>query len=123
MKAIPKILHSNDNINKKQKLNTKGYFKLNHSDKKVALKLRGNFNSTNIEYVKALMKTTQFSCYGCFEIDLNEVTTISMRAMALLVINLKVLREKGIYTHVTGLDEGKLKLAHELGMHFITQIN
>ena len=37
--------------------------------------------------------------------------------------NLKILKEKGIYTNVTGFDEEKRKLAHELGLHYITQIS
>ena len=123
MKAAPDKLYSTGRTFKVQQLSTRGYFKLNHSSGKITLKLRGDFNSDNIDCVKASVKMTQSLCNACFEIDLNEVNTISMQAMALLAINLKILKEKGIYTNVIGLKEGKLKMAHDLGMHFIAQIN
>ena len=54
---------------------------------------------------------------------MNKLETIDMKAMALLGITLKELKENGIKTKVTGLYGEKLKLANELGMHFIAQID
>ena len=57
------------------------------------------------------------------EIDMNEVETIDMRAMALLTITLKELKKSGIRIKVMGLNEANLILAKKLGMNYITQIN
>jgi len=43
--------------------------------------------------------------------------------MALLIISLKTLKENGINTKITGLDEKHRKLANALGMHCIAQVN
>jgi anti-anti-sigma regulatory factor len=57
------------------------------------------------------------------ELDMSEVETIGMKAMALLTITLKELKESGIRMKVMGLNEANLILAKKLGMHYITQIN
>jgi ABC-type transporter Mla MlaB component len=57
------------------------------------------------------------------ELDMSEVETIDMKAMALLTITLKELKESGIRMKVMGLNEANLILAKKLGMHYITQIN
>ena len=123
MEAVKNGLHSNGSAFEEQKLDTKGYCKLNKLEDKVILKLKGDFDSNNIDCANASMKTTKSLLHRFFELDLNEVETITMQAMALLIINLKILKENGTHTKVTGLDGEKLKLANELGMHFIAQID
>ena len=56
------------------------------------------------------------------ELEMSEVETINMKAMARLIIALKELEEQGINTAVKGLNEKKRRLAYELGMNYITQI-
>jgi anti-anti-sigma regulatory factor len=56
-------------------------------------------------------------------LDMSEIETIDMKAMALLTITLKELKESGIRMKVMGLNEANLILAKKLGMHYITQIN
>jgi ABC-type transporter Mla MlaB component len=121
MEAIQNGLYSNDSAFEEQKRSFKGYFKLNKSGSKVTLKLKGDFNNTNINCVNSSMKMINSLCHRHFELDLSEVENITMQAMALLIINLKMLEESGVHTKATGLDRGKLKLASELGMHFITR--
>jgi len=121
MEAAQDELHSDGSVFEEQKRIAKGYFKLNKSGSKVILKLRGDFNDTNINCVASSMKMINSLRYRHFELDFREVETITMEAMALLIINLKILEENRIHTKVTGLDQGKLKLADELGMHFITR--
>ena len=123
MEAIQIRSQDNSNPLEKKKPLTRGYFKLSKSSSKITLKLRGDFNSNNIDCVNASMKMTKSLRHRLFELDLNEVKTITMQAMALLIINLKILEENRMHTKVTGLDEEKLKLAHELRMHIIVQIN
>jgi len=53
----------------------------------------------------------------------SEVETIDMKAMALLTITLKELKESGMRMKVMGLNGENLILAKKLGMHYITQIN
>jgi anti-anti-sigma regulatory factor len=121
MEAVQNELHSNGSVFEEQKRSFKGYFKLNKSGSKVTLKLKGDFNDTNINCVNASMKMINSLRHRHFELDFSEVETITMQAMALLIINLKMLEENGVHTKTTGLDRGKLKLANEFGMHFITR--
>ncbi len=123
MEAIQNRLYGNGSVSEEQKRTFKGYFKLKKSGSKVTLKLKGDFNNTNINCVNSSMKMINSLRHRHFELDLSEVETITMQAMALLIINLKTLKVNGGHTKVIGLDEGKLKVANELGMHFITQIN
>jgi hypothetical protein len=123
MEAIQNRLQSNDSAFKEQKRSTKGYFKLNKSGSTVTLKLKGDFNNANINCVNSSIKMINSLRHRHFELDLREVETITMQAMALLIINLKILEENRIHTKVTGLEREKIKLAHELGMHLITQID
>ena len=57
------------------------------------------------------------------ELDMSEVETIDMKAMSLLTITLKDLKESGIRIKVMGLNGANLILAKKIGMHYITQIN
>ncbi len=123
MEAIQIRSQDNSNPLEKKKPLTRGYFKLSKSSSKITLKLRGDFNSNNIDCVNASMKMTKSLRHRFFELDLNEVENITMQAVALLIINLKILKKNGTETKVTGIDGEKLKLANELGMHFITRID
>ena len=57
------------------------------------------------------------------ELDMSEEETINMKAMALLTITLKELKESGIRIKIKGLNGANLILAKKLGMHYIAQIN
>jgi len=121
MEAAQNGLYSNGSAFEEQKRIARGYFKLNKSGSKVTLKLKGDFNDTNINCVNSSMKMISSLRHRNFELDLSEVESITMQAMALLIINLKMLEENGVHTKATGLDRGKLELASELGMHCITR--
>ena len=106
-----------------KKLIIKGFFKIRPSDSKFTLKIKGDFNSNNIYGISRAMIMSKSINKKIVELDMSAIESIDMQAMALLIINLKTLKESGIKTKVIGLDEVKLKLANELGMHLITQIN
>lgn len=109
-----------------REMNNTGFFKVSPSSKKTVLKLKGNFDESNIIWVKsAIQVSNQHNGNNkkCLEINLEEVENINMQAMALLVIALKTLNEKGVHTRVTGLEGPALELANALGMHYITPIN
>lgn len=125
MKAMPNASMENSNkiIQKKKKLIAKGFFKIRHTNGTCALKLKGDFNSKNSKVIHQAMSMSGASHRKCIELDMSEVDTIDMQAMALLTISLKTLKENGMYTKVTGLDAEIRKMAFELGMHCIAQIH
>jgi anti-anti-sigma regulatory factor len=100
-----------------------GFFIIRPYDEKTTLALKGNFDRTNTLWIKKAMLASKSIHKNTIELDMREVDTIDMAAMALITIALKTLRESGIATRVTGLDEKKRMLAHSLGMHYITQIH
>ena len=100
-----------------------GFFIIRPYNEKTTLKLKGNFDRTNTLWIKKAMLASKYIQKNTMELDMREVDTIDMPAMALITIALKALRENGISTRVTGLDEKKRTLAHSLGMHYITQIH
>jgi len=100
-----------------------GFFIIRPYAKKTTLKLKGNFDRTNTLWIKKAMLASTSIHKNTIELDMREVDTIDMAAMALITIALKVLKDSGITTQVTGLDEGKCALARTLGMHYITRIN
>jgi len=101
----------------------KGCFKTKQSDNNFTVKLKGDFDGYNINRIIGEIIMSESIHNKFFELDMSEVNTINMQAMAGLIITLKKLKESGRETKVTGLDGANLKLASELGMHFITQIN
>jgi len=108
---------------KKEKPISKGLFNIRYSDNKCILKLQGDFNRNNISGIcKAMIRGTS-SRKKCVELDMSEIENIDMQTMARLIIVLKALKDHGKYTAVTGLYGKKHKLACELGMHYITQVN
>ena len=110
-------------VNSKQRLMVKGYFRIKQSDNKFIVKLKGNFDSKNIHRISNEMIMNESIHNRFFELDMSEVNTINMQAMAMLIITLKKLRESGMKMKVTGLDGTNLKLARDLGMHLIIQIS
>ena len=100
----------------------KGFLGIEKSDNKTTLKLRGDFDRDNIRCIEEVMVINKSFQNELLELDMSEVKSIDMKAMSMITINLKGLRESGISTSVTGLNEATLNLAKELGMQFITQI-
>ena len=100
----------------------KGFLKIEQSDNKRTFKLRGDFDSNNVHMIKQAMVTSKSLHNSFFELDMSEVKSINMKAMTIITISLKELKEDGISTAVTGLNGTSSKLAKELGMLFIAQI-
>lgn len=113
---------SNTFTQEKIRLIAKGNFTIGPSENKCTLKLKGNFNTTSINDIRKGIRMSKSFRRKCIELDMSAVKTIDMRTMALLIISLKTLKEHGTHTQVTGLNGDKLKLANELGMHFVTHI-
>lgn len=114
------------NPGKGEKMNRTGLFNVRPLSDKTMLKLKGNFDENNIIWIKSVIQVSNQhngNNKKCLEINLEEVENINMQAMALLVIALKKLNEKGVQTRVTGLEGPALELANALGMHHITPIN
>ena len=125
MKAMPNasLENSNKRIQKKRKPIAKGFFNVRHTNGICALKLRGDFNSKNSKVIHQAMSMSGASHRKFMEIDMSAVDTIDMRAMALLIISLKTLKENGIQTKITGLAEENRKLANALGMHWVAHVH
>ena len=100
----------------------KGFMKIEQSDNKSILKLRGDFDSNNVHMIKQAMVISKSLNNSFFELDMIEVKTITMQAMTMLIITLKKLKESGMSTAVTGLNKTSFNLAKELGMQFIAQM-
>ena len=98
MKAMPNasLENSNKRIQKKRTPIAKGFFNVSHTNGICALKLRGDFNSKNSKVIHQAMSMSGASHRKFIEIDMSAVDTIDMRAMALLIISLKTLKENGI---------------------------
>ena len=107
---------------KKKRHSTNGCFNISRLNGKCFLKLRGDFDSNNIGRISEAMVISSSFHKKYLELDMSEVETINMRAMARISISLKTLKDNGMYTKITGLDVERRKMAYELGMHYITQI-
>jgi len=99
-----------------------GYFKIKPSDGGLALELKGDFNSDNIRSISMAITRSKAFKRKFFELDMSRVETIDMRAMALLIISLKTLRDRGTEGTVIGLEGGNRNLAYELGMNYVSHI-
>jgi anti-anti-sigma regulatory factor len=99
-----------------------GYFKIKPSDSRVTFELKGDFNIDNIKGISKAITRSKALHRKFFELDMSRVETIDMQAMAMLIISLKTLRDRGAEGSVIGLDEGKRNLAYELGMQYVSQI-
>ena len=108
---------------KKKKPIAKGCFRIRSANGTCTLKLKGYFSSKNSKVIHQAMSMSGASHRKCIEIDMREVDTIDMRAMALLIISIKTLKEHGIDTKITGLAEENRKLANELGMHWVAHVH
>ena len=117
-------LHNNSSTDRQTKgtVVTRGYFRIRPLNNKFALELKGEFDRYNIKEISKVMTKSKAFNKKVVELDMSAVQTIDMRAMALLIISLKTLKDNGIDSRITGLDEKKRELAHELGMQYISQI-
>ena len=106
---------------KKNRHSTSSCFNISCLNGKCFLKLKGDFDSENIGGISEVIAMRSYH-KKYLELDMSEVGTINMRAMARISISLKTLKDNGMYTKITGLDGGIRKIAYELGMHYITQI-
>jgi len=100
----------------------KGFFKIKRSDNKILIKLKGSFDNNNVHHIEQIVTINKSFNNRVLELDMSEVKTINMQAMAMIIITLKKLKESGISTTVTGLNRSNLNLAKKLGMQFITKI-
>ena len=125
MEALLNELQGNRNtfLEKEKQLIPKGYFNINLSNSTCRFKLKGDFTGRNIDWISKSMITRKLFYKKFIELDMSEVDTIDMQAMALLIIALKKLKERGAHTKVTGLNDRNLNLANELGMRFIAHID
>ncbi len=99
-----------------------GYFKIKPSAGRVTLELKGDFKSDNIKGISNAIRRSKAFNRKFFELDMSRVASIDMQAMALLIISLKTLSDRGTEGKVIGLEGGKRNLAYELGMHYVSQI-
>ena len=82
-------------------METGGFFNIRRSDSRVALKLKGNFDTGNICWINQVLMNRKFFHSKFLEIDMSEAGNINERARALLACTLRKLREKGIIVTVT----------------------
>ena len=101
---------------------TIGYFRIKPSNGRITFELKGDFNRDNIKGISKVITSSKALNRKFFELDMSRVETIDMQAMALLIISLKTLSDRGTQGSVTGLDGGKRNLAYELGMQYVSQI-
>lgn len=80
----------------------KGFFKVRRSDDKVALKLKGAFNTENIQWINHALINRKFFRSQCIELDMSEVENIPGRSIMILVNALNTLKERGVSVKVTG---------------------
>jgi hypothetical protein len=105
------------------KTTTRGFFNIRTAHGKCVFNLKGDFTRENINVITRALEMNSSFKEKCIELDMAGVETITMQAMARLTIVLKALNEEGMHTAVNGLKGENLKLAHDLGMPYITQIN
>ena len=101
---------------------TIGYFRIKPSNGRIAFELKGDFNSDNIRVISKAITSSKTFNRKFFELDMSRVESIDMQAMALLIISLKTLNDRGTKGSVTGLDGGKRNLAYQLGMQYVSRI-
>ena len=82
-------------------MKTKGFFKIRRSDSKVALKLKGNFDTDNICWINHALINRKFFHSKFLELDMSEAGNINARTMAILASTLRKLRERGVTVKVT----------------------
>jgi len=110
-------------IEEQKKSIAEGFYKISYLNGKCVYKLKGCFNENNINTISKVLLTNSTLNEKSIELDMSEVSSINMKAMARLIIAFKQLKEHGTYTIVNGLNGKKHKLAYELGMHYVSQIN
>jgi ABC-type transporter Mla MlaB component len=82
-------------------MKTKGFFKIRRSDSKVALKLKGNFDTDNICWINHVLINRKFFHSKFLELDMSEAGNINARTLAILASTLNKLRERGVTVKVT----------------------
>ena len=82
-------------------METKGFFNIKRSESKVALKLKGNFDTDNIYWINHVLINRKFFHSKFLELDMSEAGNISGRTMAMLARTLRKLRERGVIVKVT----------------------
>ena len=83
-------------------MQTKGFFKIRRSESKVALKLKGNFDTDNICWINHVLINRKFFHSKFLELDMSEAGNINARTMVILASTLRKLRERGVAVKVTG---------------------
>ena len=82
-------------------MKTKGFFKIKRSESNVALKLTGNFDTENIDWINHVLINRKFFHSKFLELDMSEAGDISARTMAIIAGTLRKLRERGVIVKVT----------------------
>ena len=83
-------------------MQTKGFFKIRRSESKVALKLKGNFDTDNICWINHVLINRKFFHSKFLELDMSEAGNINARTMVILASTLRKLRKRGVAVKVTG---------------------
>ena len=82
-------------------MKTKGFFKIRRSESKVALKLTGNFDTDNMDWINQALINRKFFHSKFLELDMSEAGNISARTTAVIASTLRKLRERGVIVKVT----------------------
>lgn len=80
----------------------KGFFKVRRSEDKIALKLKGNFNIENIQWIHHALINRTFFRSQYIELDMSEAEDITRRSISMLFNALNTLKERGVSVSVTG---------------------
>jgi anti-anti-sigma regulatory factor len=90
-----------------------GLFNIRRSDSTLTLKLKGDFDTENIDWITQILKKRRFFSCKIFELDMSGVGTISSGALSQLFIVLQILQERETKTFLTGLDPAKHSVPHQ----------
>ena len=80
----------------------KGFIKVRRSEDKIALKLKGTFNTENIQWIHHALINRKFFRSQYIELDMSEVEDITRRSISMLFNTLNTLKERGVSVRVTG---------------------
>ncbi len=83
----------------------RGFFIIRPLNNKTVLKLKGNFDNNNVQWIKKIMMASEYFHNRCLELDMKEVEDINIQAMSFLTATLKRLNKNGMKAKITGLDE------------------
>ena len=88
----------------------KGFFKVRRSEDKIALKLKGTFNSENIQWIHHALINRTFFRSQYIELDMSEAEDITRRSIGMLFNALNTLKERGVSVRVTGTIKAPFQL-------------